>query len=197
MTAQSQTTFLGPTAVGLDLSLTASGICLPDGRTGLVGKAGITNMAVREQMDVIKALAAAIIDQVLPHVDYDGVVVVEALDMGQSYGGQIERTVLWWEVVDTLHQRGLRVATPTSGQVKKYATGNGNAKKGTVIEAVTRQWPHLQHGGNDNRADAAAMYALGMALLGRPLSTLPKTHTSVVPAIRYTTDPPPPKKAKR
>lgn len=183
--------------VGLDLSLTNSGICLPNGQTGLVGKTGIASLCVAEQRQVIAELARRITDQVYPHVDAGGIAVVENLDMSNSYGGAIERVVLWWDVVGMLIDYGLRVATPTSAQVKMYATGNGNATKGVVIEAVTRQWPHLQHGGNDNRADAAAMYALGMGLLGQPLSQLPKTHTRALEKVRFVTDPPPARKAKR
>lgn len=187
-------------SAGLDLSLTASGIALPDGRCGKVGRDGITGLSVVEQMEVLDGLARQITDRVFgaaPKTEQELVVVVEALDMANAYGGQIERTILWWEVVRGLLGYGFRVATPTSGQVKKYATGNGNAKKGEVQDAVTRQWPQFDHRGDDNMSDASAMCALGLALSGHPLTDLPKTHTGVLAAVRYVTDRPPAKKTKK
>lgn len=186
-------------AAGLDLSLTASGVALarpdlPDPgdryRLALVGEPGITNLSVAAQIHKIDDLAARIVAGVLDTPWPPTAVVVEALDNAQSYGGVTERAILWWKVIERLYAEDIPVYIPPSAQVKIYATGNGNAKKGEVIATVTRQWPEWHHGGNDNLVDAAAMAELGLALCGSPTIPLTKAHTRVLENIRRLDSPP-------
>lgn len=181
---------------GIDLSLTGTGIVIgPDSTVcKLVGRTGVTNLSIVEQAEVLASLVNEIL---MPLDDYGvGLVVIEGLDMAQSYGGQIERTVLWWAVVLNLHLSGQRVFVAPSGQVKIYATGAGNADKGAVVEAVTRQWPQFETRGNNNLADAAAMCALACELGGSPLSPVSDKQRRALSGVREITQPPPPKKTK-
>lgn len=175
-------------AMGLDLSLTASGVAASDGFVAVIGRDGVTSLPVHDQIEVIEELAGRIQREVTAR--QPRVVVVEALDNAQSYGGVSERAWLWWEVVHRLHHRGFRIAMPTSAQVKIYAAGNGGATKPQVIAAVKEHWPRFDVGRDNNKADAAAMAAMGAHLLGQPLCELPPTHTRKLAEVRYTTDPP-------
>jgi len=175
---------------GLDLSLTASGVALSSGTLLLFGRTGITNLPVAQQFVALDELIAGILTTITTGVDYPNAVVLEALDMAQSYGGQIERTILWWEVAKTLYHLEIPVYTPTSAQVKMYATGNGLATKQQVKEAVAEHWPHYLHRNNDNLADAAVMAELGLALAGQPTVQLPAQHLRSLSKIRMLTDPP-------
>jgi crossover junction endodeoxyribonuclease RuvC len=139
-------------------------------------------MSISEQIHTLDRLAFDIVSEV--QSTRPNVVVIEGLDMATSYGGQIERTVLWWSVVHQLHHNGVMVYVAPSSQLKIYATGSGNAMKGGVIEAVTRRWPFFETKGNDNAADAATAAALGMQILGAPFTELPKTHTRAVDGCR-------------
>lgn len=195
--------------VGFDLSLTGSGVALTAPAQPphqfvltLVGRQGVTNMSVVGQFAAIDELLAEIATAADLNHPPD-VAVLEALDMAQSYGGQIERTVLWWELAKTLHMLGVRVYVPTSAQVKIYATGNGLAKKPQVKAAVATHWPWWDFRNNDNLADAAVMAELGLTLAGYRSVELPKEHTRTLSKIRLLSDPPSrvtnprPKKAKR
>lgn len=185
------------TAVGLDLSLTASGVAVIR-RVGIepshlqlarVGADGITNMPVAQQIDAIRQLADRVDAKLdLRARDVPVVAVVEALENGYTYGGATERTVLWWEVVTRLS--GMTVYMPTSAQVKIYATGNGRASKKEVIAAVKQHWPWWAVGDDDNLADAAVMAEIGIAFADEPSANLPATHTRVLSKIRKITDPP-------
>jgi Holliday junction resolvasome RuvABC endonuclease subunit len=161
-------------AVGIDPSLTATGIAFPSGRTRLIGTPGVTTMSWIQRHAVIETMVLEIITEVMGSDDgRPDLVVIEQLDMTQAYGGTIERTVLWWKVVELLARRGVRVETAASSIGKMYATGNGNAKKPEVILAVSRQWPQFDlKRANDNVADASAFCALGMHILGVPLTTV-------------------------
>lgn len=188
---------MGIVSAGFDLSLTGSGIARSDThRVSKVGMAGITNMSVVQQIAAFDTLTAHIFAAYDWHGMFvgtdpdDQVAVVEALDMAQSYGGQVERTILWWQVVNTLHNLGVKVYTPTSAQVKMYATGNGLAKKPEMIAAVRHLWPGYEIGKDDNLADAAAMAELGLALAGCPTLELPSMHLRSLSKIRTVEDPP-------
>lgn len=160
-------------AVGIDLSLTATGVARSDGSCALFGKPGITNLAWATQLRILSDLRKQIVDYALDH--HPDVAVIEGLDMAQSYGGQIQRSRLWCDVVQDLILDGLNVYVAPSPQVKMYATGKGQLPRGRegkklIIAAVTEQWPLFQHNGNDNMADAAVMCAMAAHLADEPMS---------------------------
>lgn len=71
-----------------------------------------------------------------------------------------------------------------TGQIKKYATGAGNADKSTVVIAVTRRWPEAQ-ATDDNEADAMTAGAIGCHYLGYPIvDPVAKYHDEVMTVIR-------------
>lgn len=187
-------------SVGFDLSLTASGLArmrlVGDERRllveepVLVGRAGVTNMALSDQIDAVDALAQQIVDWDLA-AGVPDVAVLEAPDNGRTYGGVTERAALFWAIAWHIKQIGVpRFYLPTSQQVKIYAAGTGSATKDQMKDAVTQHWPWWEHRRNDNLADAAAMAELGLALLGFPSVDLPKEHTRVLSSIRSSFDPP-------
>jgi len=186
---------------GIDLSLTATGVALSDGECQIVGRDGVTRMSIDEQIPLLDELAREITMLALRN---DPVAVcIEGLDMSQSYGGQIERTVLWWDVVSRLRAMPrLAIYIAPSPQVKMYATGNGSAKKGAVVEAITRRWPQFEHRGDDNAADAAACALIAAHMVGAPIgapgvdgaSYLPAAHVRALNSVRSIEVAPPAKK---
>jgi crossover junction endodeoxyribonuclease RuvC len=183
--------------VGIDLSLTATGLARSDGECVLVGRTGVTNLSIDEQIQVLNGLATEIAQVVTRHRLPDAI-CIEGLDMAQSYGGQIERTVLWWKVVELMRATGAKIYVAPSPQVKMYVTGKGSGPKGAVIEAVTRWWPQLKHRGDNNLADASACALIAAHMLGEPVApawggpdvALPPTHTRALKSVRAITDPP-------
>lgn len=181
-------------AAGLDLSLTNSGVAVWDWENGnqtfLLGRPGITNASLADQIVAIDELATRICQATMWNGEWPEIVAVEALDNARAYGGVTERTALYWQVVSRLREAGCRIWVPTSAQVKIYAAGNGLATKKQVIAGVTEHWPNWHHHNNDNVADAAALCELGLALADQPSKLLPEEHTRVLPRVRRITDPP-------
>lgn len=162
-------------AAGVDLSLTATGLAHSNGACATIGQAGLTKLAWADQLEAAAILRAGI-NAFLFNGQLD-TVVIEGLDMSQSYGGQILRSHLWCLVVSDLLEEGVQVYVAPSPQVKMYATGKGalpagRAGKKLVIEAVARQWPFFDIGSDDNRADAAVMCAMACEIGGKPLSVV-------------------------
>jgi hypothetical protein len=163
---------------GIDLSLTATGVARSDGQCGVFGQAGLTKAAWSQRLLALRRLRREIVEFALHQSIRTGqrleAVVIEGLDMAQSYGGQIERATLWSWVVLDLHDAGTKVYVAPSPQVKMYATGKGSLPRGqekkAVQAAVREQWPFFQIGNSPDKADAAAMCALAREIAGQPFT---------------------------
>jgi crossover junction endodeoxyribonuclease RuvC len=170
--------------VGLDLSLTATGIATPDGvctRTSK-GKAG-ASLADRRQRLLNLRLR---IDMVLSPYE-PALVVVEGPAFGSRDGHAHDRSGLWWGVVDWLTYNKVPVAEVPPALVKKYATGKGNAGKDEVLAAVVRRYPDVEVT-NNNEADALVLRAMGCDWLGEPLATVPQTHRAALDKVAWPVD---------
>jgi crossover junction endodeoxyribonuclease RuvC len=181
---------------GIDLSITGTGIALSDGSLYKVGYDGITRLSIHEQMLTLDNLTARIVHKVPVETQ---LVCIEGLDMANSYGAQIERSVLWWQVIVGLADR-TTVAVAPSGVVKLFAAGKGNATKPEMIAAVKRIWPQFEVGRDHNLADAAAMCALAASYAGNPLPTpikLSDKQQAAPGRARLIVEPPPTKQVRR
>jgi Holliday junction resolvasome RuvABC endonuclease subunit len=135
--------------VGLDLSLTATGVAW-EGGTGLV-KSKLTGMP---------RLAEICDDIVQPSRDVD-LVVIEGYSFGSHNAhahalgelGGVVRLDLWRHNIP-------HVDVPPA-TLKKFATGKGNAGKDEVLAAAIRSFGFA--GSNNNEADAYMLRQMGLA----------------------------------
>lgn len=164
-----------PHVVGLDLSLTSTGIATAGRvtRTARVGQDGVTRLPLADRTRAIcdlgrlicfhahllpeEAGAGAHFDEYRPDL-----VMIEAPDVSRSSGGLVERIQLYHEVVRLLVLNQILFGTVTSPVLKGYATGNGGMDKGKkrVLAAVAEQWPEYGKVNNDE-ADAIVLAAMG------------------------------------
>ncbi len=175
--------------VGIDLSLTSTGICVVLGhgpspdisvyRHRSEGRAGAT---LTERFARLRDIRWAVLDAVGAD---DDLVVIEAPSLGQSrQAGTHDRAGLWWTVVQALMARGIPVAEVPPSVRAKYATGAGNAGKDTVLAAVVRRYPQVEVSGNDE-ADALVLAAMGARHLGEPIDSLPQVHLAAMSKVRW------------
>jgi len=172
-----------PVVIGVDPSLTGTGIASSNGWVSVVGykrprakDPGIIQLPHPERLTAMRHL----LDQVLVTVAAPDLVVMELPAPSRSGGGAHERGWFWWQLYSHLTARGIAVGLLTPNQRALYATGRGTAAKGGVIDAVTRRFPDWATEGNDNAADAVALMAAGRDWLGAPLADLPKTHRAAL-----------------
>jgi len=173
--------------VGLDLSLTASGVASiwPTGRV-TVEEYGCRPLGdtLAARGDRLRQIATPIIGACTTA----DLVVIEDLYMGTGTGGQLDRAGLWWIVVNSLTARSIPVVAVTNNHLKMYAVGKG-AGKGTdkdyVLAAVIRRYPDVSVQSN-NTADALVLAAMGARHLGSPLEhDLPETHLRAMKAVHW------------
>lgn len=181
-----------PTVIGIDPSLTGTGIASSDGWVNVIGykktrakDPGITQLPHPQRIRAMRTLANQILDRIyLPDL-----IVMELPAVSRSGGGAHERGWLWWHLYSELTQTNLPIGLMAPNARALYATGKGTAAKGAVIDAVTRRFPAWTTEGNDNAADAVALMAAGRDWLGHPITDLPKTHRAALDKATWPTLP--------
>jgi crossover junction endodeoxyribonuclease RuvC len=167
--------------VGIDPSLTGTGIATTLGYCYKVGRDGVTKLPLDERLAAVDELA----DQIVRHVGQPELVVIEEPAFSRAAGGAMERHALWWLVVRKLRSNGLAVAVAPISTRMRYATGKGSATKSAVVDAVARRLPLFATGGDEDLADAAVLCAMGADRLGEPLAALPATHRAALDAVKW------------
>jgi len=150
--------------VGLDPSLTATGIARPDGTMHTVG--GDAKLG-----DQRLARIADFVERVLIE-DRPLLAVLEDLPAHAQAGGI---TGMAQGVVRLALQRaGVPYVRVVASSLKKYATGKGNATKADMRMALYQRFGIDVK--DDNQVDAWWLRAMGLDRLGRPLVVLPQAN---------------------
>lgn len=182
--------------VGLDLSLTSSGLACTCGQLKVVGRDGITKLPLTERIEAVRVLVDAITEWVHDHTPderhalrFPALVVIEQPAFSQSGGGAVERHALWWQVCSVLIGYGNSVAVASPTGLKAYALGKGGGKgttgKGPMVDALARRLPQFATGGNADLVDAAWLAAMGADRLGSPLVVMPAAHRKALDGVKW------------
>ncbi|MEV7770469.1 hypothetical protein [Kitasatospora sp. NPDC086791] len=170
----------GPTVVGLDTSLTATGIASSLGWCETIGhtdkKNPITKLPHHERITAMRKVSAA----VLLNLGRPDLVVMETPALSRTGGGSHERGWLWWRLYEYLTDSEIPVALMDPRQRMLYATGKGAATKSAVVDAVARRWPAWATGGDDNQADAVVLMAAGRDYLDHPIAVMPAANRAAL-----------------
>lgn len=168
--------------VGLDLSLTSSGIAGIEPHTlgfssvqsritmlktvKSTGKKG-DGLAARQRR--LYGAGNEIVDLVT--LFNPDLVVIEAPSYGSKFGSPHDRSGLWWIVVNALGYAGFPVAEVSPQGRAKYGTGKGNAKKDVVEAFVRESYQEIapRRIANNDEADAILLAAMGARYLGYPV----------------------------
>jgi Holliday junction resolvasome RuvABC endonuclease subunit len=173
-------TSIGPTVIGIDTSITGTGLASSRGWTETVGytnkKAPFTKLPHPQRLTAMRQLLADILQQ----VGEPALAVLETPAPSRTGGGAHERAWLWWEVYRALTNREIPVGLVSTNQRMLYATGKGQADKTKIVDAVARRWPDWSTDGDDNRADAVVLMAAGRDWLGHPVCPMPKPNRVAV-----------------
>jgi Holliday junction resolvasome RuvABC endonuclease subunit len=164
-----------PEIVGLDLSLTSTGIAAREVKALQVTAKGMLRLSL---------LRNAILE--ILSLMNDPLVVVEGYSFGsrnsQAHAaGELGGVIRWtlWE-----NQIPYVDVPPTSRA--KFATGKGNASKSEVVSSVSAKTGIIWSGkGADDCCDAWVLREMGLAHLGRSEFTWPKINLSALEKIDW------------
>lgn len=177
-----------PCVVGVDLSLTATGVAWSNGETITYGRDGLTSskLFLPHKAAQLRVLAIDFFDMIVGRTGAGDITMV-GIEMLPTSGtrAQSERCYVWWEVIRALGATGVPVIDIPPSLIKLYITGNGDANKREMLAAVQRLLPQFDitkrsprtgkvlKGLDDNKADAAVIVAILCDLLGHPLCVAP------------------------
>lgn len=175
-----------PKTIGVDLSLTGTGIASNLGWCQRIGETGITTRPLDQRLDAIDRLTRDILIAIGGGSGrWPALVAIEIPAYSRSGAGNHERSALWWRVVRNLRRREVPVAEVSIQARMRYATGRGTAHKGAVIDAVARRLPAFDTRGDDNLADAAILAAMAADHLGHPIAPMPAAHRAALTAVTW------------
>lgn len=155
-----------PRVLGLDLSLTATGVAHPNGALSTITPPGRGDERLRHLRDTIAQAAAnqvdlAVIEDLPTHANSAGVT-------GMVHG--VARTALM--------DAGVPYVLVSPASLKKYAAGRGNATKPDMRMAL------YQRAGldvrDDNQVDAYWLRAMGLDQLGHAPVRVPEAHRAAL-----------------
>lgn len=154
--------------VGLDLSLTSTGIAHVDGRveTFKPDDDGVHNLGLDRLLEVRDHVAAC----VPPDTE---LVMIEGLAYS-AHDRDKQLAQLAGIVRAELYERGDALMVIPPGSIKKYATGKGGCAKEAVLGAAIRRLGY--EGDSLDEADALWLRAFGCALVGVPIAQVPLVH---------------------
>ena len=164
-----------PRVIGLDLSITATGIADAVGDTYTVGgKATLGDLRLHYIADCVQ-------DEIDCEVD---LAVIEDLAVHGPGGGMAAAQVMG-AVKLTLLTAGVPYALVAPSTLKKYATGKGTASKADMAVALfKRTGLELP---DDNQVDAFLLRAAGLHALGHPLFDVPKAQSEALTKVQWPT----------
>lgn len=164
-----------PRVIGLDLSLTATGIALTSGTH--------TIRATTQGLARLREITRSVTDWAICGGPA-ALAVVEGPAYSRALGaGHHEAAGLWWMVRSALDDLGVPVAVAPPTTLKKYATGKGNATKPDMRMALyQRTETDLR---DDNQVDAWWLRALGLDHLGHAVVELPAVHRQALDKVAW------------
>lgn len=160
-----------PRVVGLDLSLTATGIATPEGQRTIGTKARGCERLIELRDTIRKACELA------------DLVAVEGYSFGSRNSHAHALGELGGVVRVALHVASVPFVEVPPSSLKKFATGKGNAGKEEVLASAIRRLGYEGH--DNNEADALWLRAMGMDALGCPLVAMPESHRAALVKVEW------------
>ena len=168
--------------LGIDWSMTGTGLAWVSLDSGVTDTCTIRTWPDDGTVESIARRITHIADQIEAWGDLhsDDLVVIEG---PVTHAPSAHRSKLlggWWATAGRLApltDDPIHVVSPKTRA--KYATGNGNAGKKAVLEAVRANYPRFTIR-NDNEADAVVLAAIGARSLGHPIDDLPASHLAAL-----------------
>lgn len=172
------------TVIGLDLSLTSTGIS--DGETFAHVIRTRTPKTVDEQHLRLAEILAGIREVLRPDQAVAGadLVVIEGPSHGSVGTSAHERAGLWWLVAHELWHGSIPYAVVSPLGRAKYAVGKGSKDKDQVLAATVRRWPAFL-GSNNNEADAWILARMGRDRLGLCGEELPAVNREALDKVHW------------
>lgn len=172
--------YINPCIIGLDLSLTATGVAHPRGEVEVIRPDKIIKAI--DGMARIELIRTRISDM-LDALTLVELVVIEGYSYGSHQSYAREMGELGGVIRNHLYQERVPYLDVSPNMLKKIATGKGNASKYEVMQAASKRLNYDGH--NDNESDALWLRAIGWFLMGETPCTIPAAQMEALEPLRH------------
>ncbi len=162
--------------VGLDLSLTSTGIALPKE----------TNVIQTKQKGVARLII--IRKEIMSQLELlkDPLVIIEGYSFAQKNSHAHSLGELGGVIRVALAEEDIQYVIVAPTQRAKFATGKGNASKSEVVSSISARTGIIWSGkGADDKVDAWILQEIGLTYLGRSRYTWPQIHLDAMDKIEW------------
>ena len=159
--------------LGLDLSITATGIAYPDGALDTLRPQAAGDHRLDEIANAVGDAAE----------DTDVVVIEGPVSNVRSPGTNVILGMVHGVVRRELIRRGIPYAIVPPTVLKKYATGRGTATKADMRVALIKRADIDER--DDNRVDAWWLRAAALDAYNTPLIDMPKTNRDALNSVEW------------
>lgn len=160
--------------VGLDLS-TKTGLVIIDESGNVLTEKEITSKVKEDPQRMID-----LTEQVLSHLEKDDVIAIEGFSYGSRGRGVAFQYGYGYLVQISLYKNDFNYLIVTPSQVKKFATGLGNASKESMILPIYKRWGYEHE--SDNVRDAFILAQIARAT--KTSTKLTKFQKEIIDALK-------------
>ena len=170
--------------IGLDLSLSSTGLADQSGGLCTIVSKPIPDASVRQRAARVDSITARIVDLTLPVLEHVDMALIEAPAYSQQQqAGHHLRAGLWWSVASAIAPYCDEIVEVPPSTLKKLATGRGNAGKDDMRMSFFQRTGYDNR--DDNQIDAFWLRQTGLWLLEDPAAIkLPKANLSALAKVR-------------
>lgn len=171
-----------PRVIGLDLSLTSTGIAT-NHDTRRIRSTGTKTASIHSRSQRLHAIR----NEILEWCRNAELVCIEGPSLHSQHGSAHDRSGLFWLVVDRLIHNDIPVAVIPPANRMKYTVGKGggpSASKDACLAATIKRFPGRDITGNDE-ADAVILHAMGSDHLGWPVVIMPDHNRTALTACEW------------
>jgi len=145
--------------LGIDPSFSGTGLVVLDRQGKIVEQKEISTQKVNgDQHDIERRLIIIgnrVEEFIKPYLDKIYVCYIEEISFGSSGEASAQLAALNYYIRVYMYNLKINFYTVSPGQLKKYITGNGQAKKNLMLKEVFKRWQVDFN--SDNLADAYAL----------------------------------------
>ena len=165
--------------VGLDLSMTATGVCVKRGSNLSVLTIKTQPKNFKTDLDRLRHITDRVMEQIPKDVNMVCVEDFFTPANKMQIGAAIKLAMLGTLVRMAMYEAGIPFYIPVASQIKKFVAGKGNIQKNIVVREVYKRWG--VDAKDDNQADACGMAHLAEALVeDAGVSDRPKYQKEVI-----------------
>jgi crossover junction endodeoxyribonuclease RuvC len=173
--------------VGLDISLTSTGIATWNGQHNVFSKPADFDHPMKRYEHIWDGILEVLIDDLYHEDSFTPLIVIEGYAFAKRSSHAHAQGELGGIVRLELFKRGMPYIEIPPTSLKKFTTGKGNANKSDMVSSITLRTGREWNGkGADDRADAWALRHMALAATDNPAYDWPKVNLEALEKIDWT-----------